>query len=81
MKIGETVIFWRDCPDCGGRGTLVINSMVPDASMVFHPNNLRQCPRCLREATKFNCDACDGTGCAACCGLPGEEAEVAAVNG
>lgn len=52
MNVGETVTFWRDCPDCKGRGVLTTRPMHPDASMVFHPNNLRQCPRCVEEYTK-----------------------------
>lgn len=52
MEVGETVTFWRDCPTCKGRGVLVINAMVPDASMVFHPRNLRQCPRCVEQFAK-----------------------------
>lgn len=52
MEIGETVTFWRDCPDCKGRGVFTTRPLHPDASMVFHPMNLRQCPRCVEQYQK-----------------------------
>lgn len=52
MDVGQKVTFWRDCPICKGRGVLTTRAFHPDASMVFHPHNLRQCPRCVEEYAK-----------------------------
>ena len=57
LKDGDTVTFWRDCPDCNGRGALIINPMVPDINRLCDPSNWRQCPRCVEEMARVDVQA------------------------
>jgi hypothetical protein len=49
FKDSDTVIKWRDCPDCSGRGWFLINPFATVPAPAGGIENMRQCPRCKTE--------------------------------
>lgn len=53
FKPDDTVIRWRDCPDCKGRGWFLIRPFATGGSNgVGGLSNMRQCDTCEAEYAK-----------------------------